>query len=204
MWLLPKCDWSFATFAILLQLVPWSLLSNSSIPKALWVPSVKWVNGPIFYKKPMPQTWPTDMKHKDYIVSVSVISLSFLLDWILSDLETGGATTLSLYYWVGTDLPLICKWCCWWAWSSNWPLCPYLSSGMSPCYPLWVSADWVTTSLYSSSMPSVPISMGYEKMCLVMCPARPKARSQAKPSLFGPGQARPLVTAQQWLWPSSE
>jgi hypothetical protein len=37
-----------------------------------------------------------------------------------------------------------------------------------------------------------------------MCPARPKAVSQAKPSLFGPGQARPLVTAQQRLWPGSE
>ena len=37
-----------------------------------------------------------------------------------------------------------------------------------------------------------------------MCPARPKAVSRAKPSLFGPGQARPLVTAQQRLWPGSE
>ena len=39
---------------------------------------------------------------------------------------------------------------------------------------------------------------------LVMCQARPKAASQAKPSLFGPGQARPLVMALQWLWPSLE
>ena len=39
---------------------------------------------------------------------------------------------------------------------------------------------------------------------IVMCPARPKAVSRAKPSLFGPGQARPLVTAQQRLWPGSE
>jgi hypothetical protein len=39
---------------------------------------------------------------------------------------------------------------------------------------------------------------------LVMCRARPKAVSRAKPSLFGPGQARPLVTAQQRLWPGSE
>ena len=28
--------------------------------------------------------------------------------------------------------------------------------------------------------------------------------SRAQPSLFGPGQARPLVTAQEWLWPGSE
>jgi hypothetical protein len=37
-----------------------------------------------------------------------------------------------------------------------------------------------------------------------MCLARPKAVSRAKPSLFGPGQARPLVTAQKRLWPGSE
>jgi hypothetical protein len=37
-----------------------------------------------------------------------------------------------------------------------------------------------------------------------MCLARPKAVSQAKPNLFGPGQARSLVTAQQRLWPGSE
>ena len=39
---------------------------------------------------------------------------------------------------------------------------------------------------------------------LVICLARPKAVSQAKPGLFGPGQARPLVTAQQWLWQGPE
>ena len=36
-----------------------------------------------------------------------------------------------------------------------------------------------------------------------MCLAQLKAMSQTKPSLFELGQARPLVTAQQWLWPGS-
>jgi hypothetical protein len=38
----------------------------------------------------------------------------------------------------------------------------------------------------------------------VICLARLKAVSRAKPSLFGPGQAGPLVTAQQRLWLGSE
>jgi hypothetical protein len=43
----------------------------------LWCRWAKRVDGPIFYKKPTPQTCPTDIKHKDYIVSVPVISFKF-------------------------------------------------------------------------------------------------------------------------------
>jgi hypothetical protein len=86
--------------------------------------------------------------------------------WWASCLETGRTAVVDLYYWVGTELPLICKRCCWWQWLSSQPLCPYLGSGMSLCHSLWVSVDWVTTSLYSTSRWSVLTSMAYEKMCL--------------------------------------
>jgi hypothetical protein len=44
-----------------------------------WWRWAKQVDKPIFHKKPTPQTCPADIKHKDYIVSVTVtiISLSF-------------------------------------------------------------------------------------------------------------------------------
>ena len=42
------------------------------------------------------------------------------------------------------------------------------------------------------------------KSQLVICLAQPKAVSRAKLNLFGLGQARPLVMAQQQLWPGSE
>jgi hypothetical protein len=46
----------------------------------IWCRWAKRIDGPIFYKKPTPQTCPTDIKHKDYIVSAPAISLSFLSD----------------------------------------------------------------------------------------------------------------------------
>ena len=53
--------------------------------------------------------------------------------------------------------------------------------------------------------PSVnPLAVVEPVVILVICLARPKAVSRAKPGLFGPGQAGPLVTAQQRLWPGSE
>jgi hypothetical protein len=42
-----------------------------------------------------------------------------------------------------------------------------------------------------------------EILGVVMCLARLKAVSRAKPGPFRPGQAGPLVTAQYWLWPGS-
>jgi hypothetical protein len=44
----------------------------------LWCRWAKRIDGPIFYKKPTPQTCPTDIKHKDYIVSALAIRLSFI------------------------------------------------------------------------------------------------------------------------------
>lgn len=43
----------------------------------IWCRWAKRVDGPIFYKKPTPQACPTDIKHKDYIVSLSVPVISF-------------------------------------------------------------------------------------------------------------------------------
>ena len=46
--------------------------------------------------------------------------------------------------------------------------------------------------------------MGPPLIYVVMCLARLKAVSRAKPGPFRPGQAGPLVTAQYWLWPGSK
>jgi hypothetical protein len=46
----------------------------------LWCQWAKRVDGPIFHKKPTPQTCPADMKHKYYVVSVTVTIISLLFD----------------------------------------------------------------------------------------------------------------------------